>query len=82
MIPADATPARPQGAADPPGPPPTRAAFLLCGGLGTRLRGVTARPKGTLDVAGWPFLRYHIASLAGARLERLVGMATFGSLGQ
>ncbi len=79
MIPADATPARPQGAADPPDPPPTRAAFLLCGGLGTRLREVTDRPKGTLDVAGWPFLRYHIASLAGARLERLVFLTGHGA---
>lgn len=47
-------------------------AFLLCGGLGTRLRGITDRPKALLDVAGWPFLRYHVEQLKAAPFSRIV----------
>lgn len=53
---------RPQG---------TVAAFLLCGGSGTRLRSVTSRPKALIDVAGWPFLRYPIETIRGIT-ERIV----------
>jgi NDP-sugar pyrophosphorylase family protein len=49
----------------------TATAFLLCGGLGTRLRGVTERPKALLSVAGWPFLRYHIEQLRGGPIDRI-----------
>lgn len=51
---------------------PQRVAFLLCGGLGTRLKGITERPKAVLQVAGWPFLRYHLETLRWAGLDRMV----------
>ncbi|MCA9728126.1 MAG: hypothetical protein KC729_10615 [Candidatus Eisenbacteria bacterium] len=42
--------------------------FLLCGGLGTRLRRVDARPKAVIPVAGVPFVLY---------LLRLLGIQGF-----
>ncbi len=41
--------------------------FILCGGLGTRLRSVESRPKAIIPVAGIPFLAYTL------RLLRLQG---------
>jgi D-glycero-alpha-D-manno-heptose 1-phosphate guanylyltransferase len=41
--------------------------FVLCGGLGTRLRGHEERPKAVIEVAGRPFLAYVL------RLLRLQG---------
>lgn len=38
-------------------------AFILCGGLGTRLRKVEARPKAIVPVAGLPFLSYPLRLL-------------------
>jgi len=61
---------------DPAGP--AHVAFLLCGGAGTRLRGVTEQPKAVLPVAGWPFLKYHVESLAGI-VERVVFLVGYGS---
>ena len=58
---------------------PTRAAFLLCGGLGTRLRTVTDRPKAVVPVAGWPFLRYHLERLRGSRVSRIVFLTGHGA---
>ena len=58
---------------------PRRVAFLLCGGLGTRLRGVTDQPKALIDVAGWPFLRYHLEALSGARFGRIVFLTGHGA---
>ncbi len=57
----------------------SRAAFLLCGGLGTRLRTVTDRPKAIVQVAGWPFLRYHLERLRGARVSRIVFLTGHGA---
>jgi D-glycero-alpha-D-manno-heptose 1-phosphate guanylyltransferase len=37
--------------------------FILCGGQGTRLRGVDARPKAVIPVAGIPFLTYTLRLL-------------------
>lgn len=51
---------------------PERVAFLLCGGRGTRLKRITDRPKALLQVAGWPFLRYHLELLGTARFDRTV----------
>jgi NDP-sugar pyrophosphorylase family protein len=53
-------------------------ALLLCGGLGTRLRSVTDRPKGLIDVAGWPFLRYHLEQLRPLDPERIVFLTGHG----
>ncbi len=47
------------------------AAFLLCGGVGSRLRPVTSQPKGLIDLAGWPFLRYPIETIR-TTAERIV----------
>ena len=58
---------------------PRRVAFLLCGGLGTRLRGITDRPKALIDVAGWPFLRYHLEALRGVHLGRVVFLTGHGA---
>jgi D-glycero-alpha-D-manno-heptose 1-phosphate guanylyltransferase len=58
---------------------PECVAFLLCGGLGTRLRSITDRPKAVIDVAGWPFLRYQLEALRGARFERIVFLAGHGA---
>jgi D-glycero-alpha-D-manno-heptose 1-phosphate guanylyltransferase len=58
---------------------PSRAAFLLCGGLGTRLRAVTDRPKAVIPVAGWPFLRYHLERLRGAHVSRIVFLTGHGA---
>jgi D-glycero-alpha-D-manno-heptose 1-phosphate guanylyltransferase len=59
--------------------PPGQVAFLLCGGLGTRLRSITDRPKAILDVAGWPFLRYQLESLRHADLDRIVFLTGHGA---
>ena len=58
---------------------PGRVAFLLCGGLGTRLRTMTDRPKAVLEVAGWPFLRYQLEALRGARFDRMVFLTGHGA---
>lgn len=46
--------------------------FVLCGGLGTRLSGVEARPKAVLPVAGLPFLRYMVGLLGAQGFQRYV----------
>ena len=56
-----------------------RAAFLFCGGLGTRLRAVTDRPKAVVPVAGWPFLRYHLERLRGSDVSRIVFLTGHGA---
>ena len=58
---------------------PRRVAFLLCGGLGTRLRGITDQPKALIEVAGWPFLRYHLEVLRGVRFGRIVFLTGHGA---
>ncbi|HEY6002031.1 MAG TPA: sugar phosphate nucleotidyltransferase, partial [Anaeromyxobacter sp.] len=41
--------------------------FVLCAGLGTRLRPLTNRlPKPAVPVCGVPLVRYSLALLAGA----------------
>ncbi|MBM3287804.1 MAG: nucleotidyl transferase [Candidatus Eisenbacteria bacterium] len=57
---------------------PDWAAFLLCGGLGTRLGPVTNRPKAVLEVAGWPFLRFHLELLEPAAPRRTVLLTGHG----
>ena len=48
-------------------------AVILAGGLGTRLRPLTdRRPKHLLPVGGVPFLRFPLAKLAAAGVERVV----------
>lgn len=61
------------------GSTPRRVAFLLCGGRGSRLAGTTDQPKSVLDVAGWPFLRYHLESLRDAGIERFVFLTGYGA---
>jgi D-glycero-alpha-D-manno-heptose 1-phosphate guanylyltransferase len=58
---------------------PRKVAFLLCGGLGTRLRQVTDQPKAVLDVAGWPFLRYHLEVIRAAGIRRIVFLTGYGA---
>ena len=58
---------------------PERVAFLLCGGLGTRLRSLTDRPKAILEVAGWPFLRYQLETIRHARFDRTVFLTGHGA---
>ncbi len=58
---------------------PSCVAFLLCGGLGTRLQGVTDRPKATLEIAGWPFLRYQIEMLRSLQPKRIVFLVGHGA---
>jgi D-glycero-alpha-D-manno-heptose 1-phosphate guanylyltransferase len=58
---------------------PERAAFLLCGGFGTRLRSITDRPKAVLEVAGWPFLRYQLEGLREAGPARIVFLTGYGA---
>lgn len=53
-------------------PGPDRVAFILCGGAGTRLREFTDRPKGLVEVAGWPFLTYVISAARSAEVESIV----------
>lgn len=51
--------------------------FILCGGLGTRLRPVEARPKAVVPVAARPFVSYQLALLAAqgfARFHFLLGV--------
>ncbi len=55
----------------PPVQPSAVPVFILCGGLGTRLRKVESRPKATVPVAGLPFLTYPL------RLLRTQGFRTF-----
>ena len=48
-------------------------AFILCGGLGTRLRTVVAdRPKSMANVAGVPFLQILIERLRSQKLHNIV----------
>lgn len=54
------------------------SALLLCGGMGTRLRPLTDRPKGLIEVAGWPFLRYHLEQLRALAPERIVFLTGHG----
>jgi NDP-sugar pyrophosphorylase family protein len=48
-------------------------AIVLCGGLGTRLRGVVSdRPKSLASVAGRPFLAHVLDELAAAGIRHIV----------
>ncbi len=51
---------------------PPLVAFLLCGGAGSRLRGVTDLPKGLIEVAGRPFLFYPVSAALEAGADRIV----------
>lgn len=44
-----------------------------------RLRGITDRPKALIEVAGWPFLRYHVEALRGAGFARIVFLTGHGA---
>jgi len=55
-------------------------AAILCGGLGTRLRGeLGALPKALAPVAGRPFLAHLLAQLAECRLDRIALCAGVGA---
>jgi NDP-sugar pyrophosphorylase family protein len=53
--------------------------FLLCGGLGTRLRTTAAAPKSLAPIAGRPFLEHLIAWLAREGARRFVLCTGFGA---
>jgi mannose-1-phosphate guanylyltransferase len=56
-----------------PPPRPVRTAMVLCAGLGTRLRPLTAKfPKPAVPFFGAPLVRYSFALLRGAGVERVV----------
>jgi len=51
--------------------------FILCGGLGTRLRKIESRPKAIIPIAGLPFLTYSLRLLRRQGFRRfhlLVGV--------
>jgi NDP-sugar pyrophosphorylase family protein len=55
-------------------------AFILCGGLGTRLRGVIGdTQKAVAEVSGRPFLAYVVDELASAGIDDLVFCTHFHS---
>jgi D-glycero-alpha-D-manno-heptose 1-phosphate guanylyltransferase len=54
-------------------------AFVLCGGLGTRLRGHEERPKAVIDVAGRPFLTYALRLLRLQGFRRVVLLLGHGA---
>jgi D-glycero-alpha-D-manno-heptose 1-phosphate guanylyltransferase len=54
-------------------------AFVLCGGLGTRLRGHEERPKAVIDVAGRPFLAYALRLLHLQGFRRVVLLLGHGA---
>jgi mannose-1-phosphate guanylyltransferase len=53
--------------------------FLLCGGLGTRLRTTAAAPKSLAPIAGRPFLEHLVAWLARQGTRRFVLCTGFGA---
>lgn len=54
-------------------------AFVLCGGLGTRLRGHEERPKAAIEVAGRPFLAYALRLLRLQGFRRVVLLLGHGA---
>ena len=54
-------------------------AFVLCGGLGTRLRGHEERPKALIEVAGRPFLTYMLRLLHIQGFRRVVLLLGHGA---
>ncbi len=58
----------------------TFEAIVLCGGMGTRLKSVTGDlPKPMVDIAGRPFLDYHLAMLAQEGFRHVVLAAGYGA---
>ena len=56
----------------------TRQAVILCGGLGTRLGGLTARtPKPLVNVAGKPFLEILLGEIGRQGVDRITLLAGF-----
>jgi len=53
--------------------------FLLCGGLGTRLRAAVSGPKSLVPVAGRPFLELLMRWFAGQGVRRFVLCTGFGA---
>jgi len=53
--------------------------FLLCGGLGTRLRATAVAPKSLAPIAGRPFLEHLVAWFAGQGARRFVLCTGFGA---
>ena len=51
--------------------------FILCGGLGTRLRSIETGPKASAPVAGFPFLTYTFRLLARQGFRRIFLLAGF-----
>jgi NDP-sugar pyrophosphorylase family protein len=62
-----------------PARPRSVPAFVLCGGLGTRLRGHEARPKAVIEVAGRPFLTYALRLLRLQGFRRIVLLLGHGA---
>ena len=53
--------------------------FILCGGLGTRLRAVESRPKAVIPVAGLPFLGYSLRLLQLQGFRRICLLVGVGA---
>lgn len=54
-------------------------AYLLCGGLGTRLRSTASSPKCLAEVAGRPFLELALRHFAAQGVRRFVLCTGFGA---
>lgn len=54
-------------------------AVVLCGGMGTRLRSVTAKPKILAEISGRPFIDYLLDDFKAQHIKRVILCTGYGA---